>query len=102
MKLYLAANDKMTAQEISESLGKTTRLSVSESYSPNKSGVLHRSISRRNEERASLSPDEITRLDRKKVILIPERQQPIIAQRIVYYEDPFLQKIMAAQTGPLP
>lgn len=102
MKLYLAANDKMTAQEISESLGKTTRLSVSDSYSQNKSGVLHRSISRRNEERALLSPDEIARLDRNKVILIPERQQPIIAQRIVYYEDPFFQKIMAAQTGPLP
>ncbi|MDT1064698.1 type IV secretory system conjugative DNA transfer family protein [Paracoccus sp. CPCC 101403] len=102
MKLYLAANDKMTAQEISESLGKTTRLSLSDSYAPDRSGLLRRTISRRNEERPLLSPDEISRLDRNKVILIPERQQPIMARRIVYYEDPFFRKIMAAQTGPLP
>lgn len=102
MKLYLAANDKMTAGEISELLGKTTRLSISDSYAPDKGGLLRRSISRRNEERPLLSPDEITKLDRNQVILIPERQQPILAQRIVYYEDPYFQKIMAAQTGPLP
>ncbi|TWI28196.1 type IV secretory system conjugative DNA transfer family protein [Paracoccus sulfuroxidans] len=102
MKLYLAANDKMTANEISELLGKTTRLSISDSYAPDKGGLLRRSISRRNEERPLLSPDEITKLDRNQVILIPERQHPILAQRIVYYEDPSFQKIMAAQTGPLP
>lgn len=102
MKLYLAANDKMTAQEVSESLGKTTRLSLSDSYAPDKTGLLRRTISRRNEERPLLSPDEITKLDRNQVILIPERQQPILAQRIVYYEDPYFQKIMAAQSGPLP
>ena len=102
MKLYLAANDKMTAAEISEALGKTTRLSVSDSYSPDRMGLLRRNISRRNEERPLLSPDEIRRLDRNKVILIPERQHPVMVNRIVYYEDPFFQKIMAAQTGPLP
>lgn len=102
MKLYLAANDKMTANEISELLGKTTRLSISDSYAPDKGGMLRRTISRRNEERPLLSPDAITKLDRNQVILIPERQQPILAQRIVYYEDPYFQKIMAAQTGPLP
>lgn len=102
MKLYLAANDKMTAQEISESLGKTTKLALSDSYSPDRAGLLRRTLSRRNEERPLLSADEISRLDRNKVILIPERQQPIMAQRIVYYEDPFFRKIMASQTGPLP
>lgn len=49
-----------------------------------------------------MTPDEIKRLDRNKVILVPERQHPILADRIIYYEDPYFQKLMAAQKGPLP
>ena len=102
IKLYLSANEKKTAAEISEALGKTTKLSVSDSTSRDNSMLLKRSVSRRNEERALMTPDEIKRLDRNKVILVPERQHPILADRIIYYEDPYFQKLMAAQKGPLP
>ena len=102
IKLYLSANEKKTAAEISEALGKTTKLSVSDSTSRDNSMLLKRSVSRRNEERPLMTPDEIKRLDRNKVILVPERQHPILAERIVYYEDPYFQKLMAAQKGPLP
>ncbi|MFG6082672.1 type IV secretory system conjugative DNA transfer family protein [Paracoccus litorisediminis] len=102
IKLYLAPNEKKTAEEVSDGLGKTTKLAISDSLSRDGSGLLRRSISRRNEERPLMTPDELKKLDRDKVILIPERQHPIIAERIVYYEDPYFKGLMAAQKGPLP
>lgn len=102
IKLYLAPNEKKTAQEVSDSLGKTTKLAVSDSLSHGKSGLFQRSISRRNEERPLMSSDELKKLDRNKVILLPERQNPIMVDRIVYYEDPFFRNLMYSQKGPLP
>ncbi|WP_299911368.1 type IV secretory system conjugative DNA transfer family protein [uncultured Paracoccus sp.] len=102
MKLFISPNEKKTAAEVSEALGKTTRLSVSDSLSSDGRGFRRRSVSRRNEERPLMSPDEVKKFDASKVILIPERQNPILADRIVYYEDPYFSKIMAAQSGPLP
>ncbi|CAM3793750.1 type IV secretory system conjugative DNA transfer family protein [Paracoccus yeei] len=92
----------MQAEEVSASLGKTTKLSVSDSLSRDHNGMLRRSISRRNEERPLMTTDELKKLDRDKVILIPERQNPIIARRIVYYQDPAFRTLIEAQKGPLP
>lgn len=102
IKVYIAPNEKKTAAEVSEALGKTTKLSVSDSYSQGGSGVMKRSLSRRNEERPLLTPDEVRRLDPNRIILVPERQNPIIADRIIYYRDPFFMAIADAQKGPLP
>ncbi|NBZ89200.1 type IV secretory system conjugative DNA transfer family protein [Stagnihabitans tardus] len=102
MKLYLAANDKKTADEISNALGKTTKLAVSDSLSRDRDFVQRRSVSRRMEERPLLMPDEIRRLDADQAILIPERQNPLLVSRIVYFQDPTFLKIFEAQTGPLP
>lgn len=102
MKLYIAPNEKKTAAEVSEALGKTTRLSLSDSYSQDGQGILKRSISRRNEERPLLTPGEIRNLDPNKIILIPERQNPIMVDRIIYYEDAYFKPIFEAQKGPLP
>ena len=62
MKLYLAANDKKTAGEISDALGKTTKLAVSDSLSRDRDLLQRRSVSRRMEERPLLTPDEVRRL----------------------------------------
>lgn len=102
MKLYIAPNEKKTASEVSEALGKTTRLALSDSYSQDGRGMLKRSVSRRNEERPLLTADEVRKLDPNKIILIPERQNPILVDRIVYWEDPFFRAIFEAQKGPLP
>jgi type IV secretion system protein VirD4 len=102
MKLYIAPNEKKTAGEVSEALGKTTRLSLSDSYSQDGQGMLKRSVSRRNEERPLMTPDEVRRLDPDKIILIPERQNPILVDRIVYWQDAWFKTIIDAQKGPLP
>ncbi|WP_229665514.1 type IV secretory system conjugative DNA transfer family protein, partial [Paracoccus acridae] len=65
-------------------------------------GLLKRSVSRRNEERPLMTPDEVRRLDPDKILLIPERQNPILVDRIVYYEDAWFKTIIDAQKGPLP
>lgn len=102
MKLFLSPNEKKTAGEVSEALGKMTKLSTSDSYSPDSSGFIRRTISRRNEERPLLTPDEVRKLDRNKIILLPERQHPIIADRIEWYKDPVFRPLRDAQSGPLP
>lgn len=102
MKLFLSPNEKKTAAEVSESLGKTTKLSISDSLSHDHGFRQKRSVSRRMEERPLMSPDEIRKLSADKVILIPERQNPILAERIVYFQDPTFRAMIEAQTGPLP
>jgi type IV secretion system protein VirD4 len=102
MKLYLSPNEKKTAQEVSDALGKTTKLSTSDSYSRDAGLIQRRSLSRRMEERALLSVDEVRRLDKDLAILVPERQNPLMVQRIVYFEDPVFKAIFDAQRGPLP
>jgi type IV secretion system protein VirD4 len=102
MKLYLAANDKKTAGEISDALGKTTKLSVSDSVSRDRDFMQRRSVSRRMEERPLLTPDDVRRLNPDQAILIPERQNPLLVQRIVYFQDPTFKALFEAQSGPLP
>jgi type IV secretion system protein VirD4 len=102
MKLYLAANDKKTAVEISDALGKTTKLSVSDSVSRDRDFMQRRSVSRRMEERPLLTPDEVRRLNPDLAILIPERQNPLLVHRIVYFQDPTFRKLFEAQKGVLP
>lgn len=102
MKLYLAANDKKTAGEISDALGKTTKLSVSDSVSRDRDFMQRRSVSRRMEERPLLTPDEVRRLNPDQAILIPERQNPLLVHRIVYFQDPTFKQLFDAQKGALP
>jgi type IV secretion system protein VirD4 len=102
MKLYLAANDKKTAGEISDALGKTTKLAVSDSVSRDRDFMQRRSVSRRMEERPLLTPDEVRRLNPDLAILIPERQNPLLVHRIVYFQDPTFKKLFDAQKRALP
>ncbi len=102
MKLFLSPNEKKTAAEVSEALGKTTKLAVSDSLSRDTGFRQKRSVSRRMEERPLMTPDEIRKLPADKVILIPERQNPILAERIVYFQDTTFSALIDGQKGPLP
>jgi type IV secretion system protein VirD4 len=58
-----------------------------------------RSVSRRMEERPLLTPDEVRRLNPDQAILIPERQNPLLVRRIVYFQDPDFKKIVRGAGG---
>ena len=83
-------------------MGKTTKLSVSDSVSRDRDFMQRRSVSRRMEERPLLTPDEVRRLNPDQAILIPERQNPLLVHRIVYFQDPTFRKLFEAQKGALP
>jgi type IV secretion system protein VirD4 len=44
----------------------------------------------------------VRRLNPDQAILIPERQNPLLVHRIVYFQDPTFKKLFEAQKGPLP
>ena len=49
-----------------------------------------------------MTPDEVRRLNPDQAILIPERQNPLLVHRIVYFQDPTFKTLFEAQSGPLP
>jgi len=103
MKIYLYANDKKTAAEVSDSLGKKTQLAVSDSLSRDSGFRLRRSVSRRNEERPLMSADEVRRLEEAKCLILPERRNPILANRIIWYQDQtFVNLYESSLDRPLP
>ena len=54
------------------------------------------------EERPLLTPDAVRRLNPDQAILIPERQNPLLVQRILHFQDPTFRTLFDAQSGPLP
>jgi len=102
IKVYITANEDVTASEIETSLGTRTGIAVSQSYDKGAIGLARGSISKHSEDRPLLSAAQIRRLDESKVIILPQRQHPIIADRIKYYEDPILMPLWKAQSGPYP
>ena len=102
IKVYITANEDVTASEIETSLGTRTGIAVSQSYDKGSIGLARGSISKHSEDRPLLSAAQIRRLDESKVIILPQRQHPIIADRIKYYEDPILMPLWKAQSGPYP
>ena len=86
-QIIYAPNDPKEAKELSESLG-TNTVKV---YSKTIPSILGKSEQSRNQSlhsRALLLPDEILRLDRAKAIIRVEAQRPILASKVVYYNDP--------------
>ena len=102
VKLYITANDHSTADEIERSLGMRTGIAVSRSQEIGAVGPAAGSVTRHAEDRPLLTAQQIRRLDNSKVIILPERQHPILADRIEYYKDPVLAPYYDSQKGPLP
>ncbi|WP_299593233.1 type IV secretory system conjugative DNA transfer family protein [uncultured Tateyamaria sp.] len=102
VKLYISANEDVTAKEIETSLGTRTGLAVSHSYDRGDVGMAKGSVSKHSEDRPLLSAAQIRRLDDDKVIILPQRQQPVLADKIKFYQDPFLRPLWENQTGAFP
>lgn len=97
MKIYITANERTTAEAIETDLGLRTGLSTG--YSVDRAGLSfgRGNISHSAEQRPLMTASQIRKLDASRVILIPEKQHPILAERIEYYRDPALQPIYDAQ-----
>ena len=103
VQIYMTPQDDRTADVLSSALGRTTIVAKTRSQ-----GAVQRldesgNVSRRSEERPLVSASETLRLDTSKVLILPEGQYPILADRITHYADRHFKRIDAARAGhPLP
>ncbi|CTQ34861.1 type IV secretory system conjugative DNA transfer family protein [Jannaschia rubra] len=103
VQIYMTPQDDRTAEVLSSALGRTTIVAKTRSQ-----GAVQRldesgNVSRRSEERPLISASETLRLDTSKVLILPEGQYPILADRITHYADRHFKRIDAARAGhPLP
>tara|TARA_R100001369_G_scaffold4372_1_gene12772 strand:- start:1778 stop:3796 length:2019 start_codon:yes stop_codon:yes gene_type:complete len=99
VKLYISASEDFTAGELETALGTRTGATVSRTREMTDVGFGAGSVTRSTEHRPLLSKQEIRDMDPDKIIILPERQNPILANRIKYYESAEILKIHAAQEG---
>ena len=102
VKLYLTPSDEKTIEELSNSVGKTTKRVVTRSRSIGRNPFEGRSMSERTEEMPLLSEDDARRMSLDDIVLVIDAQMPIRAKRIKYFEDRHFKSIYAAQTGEHP
>lgn len=102
VKIYLTPSDQKTVEELSASVGRTTRRVVSKSRPLGLSPLRSRSVSERTEEAPLLSEDQARTMSLDDVVLVIDAQQPIRARRIKFYEDRTLKALHAAQAGDYP
>ena len=100
MKLYISPNDHSTTEEITKALGTRTGYKASYSYTLN--DFSNRSVSVSTEELPLMSPAQLRRLPKTKMLLMPEGHLPILADKIVYYADPVFKRVFESQKGPYP
>lgn len=98
VKLYISASEDFTAGELETALGTRTGATVTRTREMIEIGFAAGSVSRSTEDRPLLSKQEIRDMDPDKIIIIPERQNPILANRIKYFESREILKIHAAQS----
>lgn len=99
VKLYIAASEDRTASELETALGTRTGSTVSRSRELREVGFGAGSVTRGTEHRPLLSKQEIRDMDPDKIVVLPERQNPILADRIKYYENREILKVYEAQDG---
>ena len=100
MKLYISPNDHSTTEEITKALGTRTGYKASYSYTLN--DFSNRSVNLSTEELPLMSPAQLRRLPKTKMLLMPEGHLPILADKITYYADPVFRRIFESQKGPYP
>lgn len=99
VKLYIAASEDQTASELETALGTRTGSTVSRTHDVKSLGFGAGSVTRSTEHRPLLSKQEIRDMDPDKIIILPERQNPVLGDRIKYYESKEIARIHAAQDG---
>jgi len=99
VKLYIAASEDRTAGELETALGTRTGSTRTRNEEMRAVGFGAGSVTRGTEHRPVLSKQEIRDMDKDKIIILPERQNPILADRIEYFDSREIMKIHKAQAG---
>lgn len=94
-QVYLGVNDQTTAKYVSDKLGKTTIRTQGNSAKDEGIMTSGKSISESYNQRPLLYPDEVERLDNRKLIVIQRATNPIILNKTQYryWEKPIVEPL---------
>jgi type IV secretion system protein VirD4 len=94
LQVSYAPNTTKSAEEISQKTGKTTEKRQNVSYSGTRMGAMlgQMSISEELHERNLMTTDEVSRMDRDRMIVFNTGHPPIYAWKLKYYEMEVFQK----------
>ena len=99
VQLFMSAADEETPRYVSEAVGDFTRKSRSKSW---KGGQLTTSYQEREDGARLIRPEQVRMLGKNTILALVEDSYPVIASKVIYYEDKILKPIFDDQTGPLP
>lgn len=97
IRATMAPNDNQTAHEVSTSLGQTTVKRYQTNFTGRRLALWLSNISVASQEspRNLLNGDEVQKLPEDKLIVMVAKTNPILANKILYYQDePYLSRLM--------
>ncbi len=98
----LTPSEQKTIEELSQTVGKTTKRAVTRSRVVGRNPFEGRSVSERTEDTPLLTEDQARRMNLDEVILVIDAQMPIRARRIKYFDDLALKVLHAGQAASFP
>lgn len=99
VQLFMSAADEETARYVSAAVGDFTRKSRSKSW---KGGDLSTSYQEREDGAPLIRPEQVRMLGKDTILALVQDSYPIIAKKVIYYDDKILKPIYDSQSGPLP
>lgn len=100
LQLFMAPADSDTPDYVSKAIGNFTRKSRSKSWTMGQIGKSN--IQEREEGARLLRPEELRGLSANDCVLLIQDSDPVLAQKVRYYEDRFLNPIFEGQSGDYP
>ncbi|MET3594639.1 type IV secretion system protein VirD4 [Mesorhizobium shonense] len=104
-QLVYGANDQVTAETISKSLGKRTVRYTTESRSIELMGLHRRTKVEQLRERDLMMPQEVRQLSADKIVILAEAQAPVLADKLRFFrQKPFhrMEAFSRAHTPEVP
>lgn len=100
LQLFMAPADSETPDYVSKAIGNFTRKTRSKSWTMGQIGKSN--IQEREEGARLLRPEELRGLSSDECVLLIQDSDPVLAQKVKYYEDRFLNKLFADQQDDIP
>lgn len=100
LQLFMAPADSETPDYVSKAIGNFTRKSRSKSWTMGQLGKSN--IQERDEGARLLRPEELRSLSSDECVLLIQDSDPVLAHKVRYYDDRFLNEIFTGQAGDFP
>ena len=100
LQLFMAPADSETPDYVSKAIGNFTRKARSKSWTMGQIGKSN--IQERDEGARLLRPEDLRGLSADDCVLLVQDSDPVLAQKVIYFEDRFLMPIFEGQKGEIP